>query len=84
MEKIMSDIQTMLDKIAAGDLNQAGDDFNEILQGKVADAIEAEKAEVGASIYGATEISNEELEDDDVEDYTDEELDDLDLDELED
>ena len=65
-------IEDMIDNIAAGELTQANDTFNELLQDRMDQALDQEKIAVAGTMFNGTEEDQLELE------FDDEDLDDLD------
>ena len=78
----METIEDLINSVADQDFTKAGPTFAEIMQARVADALEQEKIAVADQIFnGATEEDEE--PDEDLDDITDEEMDQA-VDELED
>ena len=72
-------IQQMIDAIASNDLVAAQALFQQAVADKVTDTLDAERAAVAASIYGAPEIEDEEeFEDEDELAEVDEDVEELD------
>lgn len=81
MEKIMT-IEDMIDNIAAGELNQANNTFNNLVQDRVNQAVDQEKIAVAGTMFNGTSEEQLELDldDEDLEDLDDEDLEDDDAD----
>ena len=90
MEQIMSEveeletpktttIEDLINTVTTQDFSKAGPTFAEIMQGKMADALEQEKISVANQVFNNAEPEDEEISDEEVEeldDVSDEEIDD--------
>ena len=66
-------IEDLIDNIAAQDFAKAGPMFSDILNNKISDAFEAEKAAIAASMFsGPKEDQNKEDDQEDEEEYDEE------------
>lgn len=74
----MSTIQDFIDQVAAQDFAKAGPMFNDLLNAKLTDALDAEKIKLANQIYNGGEQLELDLEEpeDGVEEDDDESLDD--------
>ena len=70
-----SAIGDLIDYSANGEFNQANGIFNELMAGRIGDAIEQEKVAMADTVYNRSEEDQLELPLEDEEDYSDEELD---------
>ena len=68
-------IGDLIDYSANGEFNQANGIFNELMAGRIGDAIEQEKVAMADTVYNRSEEDQLELPLEDEEDYSDEELD---------
>jgi len=71
----MSDIETMIDYAANQDFNAANNVFQELINQRMTDALDAEKVNVANQIFNGVEPEEAELEDEDFEDAEQLELD---------
>jgi len=77
------EIEDFIDSVINQDFSAAGPTFNEIMQSRVADALEQEKISVAGQIFnGADPEDEEQLEMDFDEDEIDDAIDDLDDEDL--
>jgi formate dehydrogenase maturation protein FdhE len=90
MEQIMSEveeletpktttIEDLINTVTTQDFSKAGPTFAEIMQGKMADALEQEKISVADQVFNNAEPEDEEISDEEVaelDDVSDEEIDD--------
>lgn len=75
-------ISDLIDHIASQSFAKAEPMFHDILNDKIQDSLEAEKAAIATAMFGEEE-PNEEPEEDDT-DFTDEELEEIEEDDFED
>lgn len=68
-------IGDLIDFTANNNFNQANGIFNELMAGRIGDAIEQEKVAMADTVYNRSEEDQLELPLEDEEDYSDEELD---------
>jgi len=71
----MATIEDLINSVADQDFSNAGPTFNELMQSRIADALEQEKIAVAGQIFNGEEPEEEQLEFD-LDDITDEEIDD--------
>jgi hypothetical protein len=90
MEQIMSEveeletpktttIEDLINTVTTQDFSKAGPTFAEIMQGKMADALEQEKISVADQVFNNAEPEDEDISDEEVaelDDVSDEEIDD--------
>ena len=72
-------IEDLINTVTTQDFSKAGPTFAEIMQGKMADALEQEKISVANQVFNNAEPEDEEISDEEVEDLddvSDEEIDD--------
>jgi formate dehydrogenase maturation protein FdhE len=72
-------IEDLINTVTTQDFSKAGPTFAEIMQGKMADALEQEKISVANQVFNNAEPEDEEISDEEVEeldDVSDEEIDD--------
>lgn len=78
----MADIEDLINNVLNQDFSAAGPTFNELMNDRVADALEQEKIAVAGQIFNGEEPEEEQLEFD-LDDIDDEEIDDA-IDEVDD
>ena len=72
-------IEDLINTVTAQDFSKAGPTFAEIMQGKMADALEQEKISVADQVFNNAEPEDEDISDEEVaelDDVSDEEIDD--------
>jgi len=72
-------IEDLINTVTTQDFSKAGPTFAEIMQGKMADALEQEKISVADQVFNNAEPEDEEISDEEVaelDDVSDEEIDD--------
>jgi len=75
-------VEELIGQITAGELNKAQGSFHNIIQDKMAGALEAQRIATAQAIFNTPEgLDDEEDEDEDDFDITDEEIEDIDEDE---
>lgn len=74
LEPETSPLMDFVNNISVGELNKANGNFNDLIAGKMGDALEAQRIAVAQSIFG--EPQEAELSDEDIEDIVDEVLED--------
>lgn len=78
----MADIEDLINNVMNQDFSAAGPTFNELMNDRVADALEQEKIAVAGQIFNGEEPEEEQLEFD-LDDIDDDEIDDA-IDEVDD
>jgi hypothetical protein len=68
-------IGDLIDYSANGEFNQANGIFNELMAGRIGDAIEQEKVAMADTVYNSNDEDQLEMDLEGDEDYSDEELD---------
>lgn len=70
----MSDtnIEQLIDAIAAGDFTSAEAMFGDLMSDRIADSLEAERIAVAATVYGVPELEDEDENGDDTDENDDE------------
>ena len=74
LEPETNPLMDFVNNISVGELNKANGNFNDLIAGKMGDALEAQRIAVAQSIFG--EPQEAELSDEDIEDIVDEVLED--------
>lgn len=72
-------IEDLINTVTTQDFSKAGPTFAEIMQGKMADALEQEKISVADQVFNNAEPEDEDISDEEVaelDDVSDEEIDD--------
>lgn len=72
-------IEDLINTVTTQDFSKAGPTFAEIMQGKMADALEQEKISVANQVFNNAEPEDEDISDEEVaelDDVSDEEIDD--------
>jgi hypothetical protein len=87
----MSDVETLIKNVMADELLAAGNQFNQVMNAKIADSLQQAKVDAASSVFSAwpgteevegPEDEEDELEDDELEDDEDFELTDEEIEEL--
>jgi hypothetical protein len=92
----MSDVETLIKNVMADELLAAGNQFNQVMNAKIADSLQQAKVDAASSVFSAwpgteevegpedeeDELEEDELEDDELEDDEDFELTDEEIEEL--
>ena len=74
-----NNIEDLINTVTTQDFSKAGPTFAEIMQGKMADALEQEKISVADQVFNNAEPEDEDISDEEVaelDDVSDEEIDD--------
>ncbi len=74
-----TNIEDLINTVTTQDFSKAGPTFAEIMQGKMADALEQEKISVADQVFNNAEPEDEDISDEEVaelDDVSDEEIDD--------
>lgn len=77
--KTTTTIEDLINTVTTQDFSKAGPTFAEIMQGKMADALEQEKISVADQVFNNAEPEDEDISDEEepeLDDVTDEEIDD--------
>lgn len=82
----MSDIENLINNVMADELLAASDQFNQVMNAKIADSLQQAKVDVASSVFsswaGTEEVEGPEDEEDEFEDDEDFELTDEEIEEL--
>lgn len=78
-ETEVSPVEKLINDVLSQDFSKAGPSFNELMNAKIADALDQEKIAVADQIYNGADAEDEELsseEEAELDDMSDEEIDD--------
>lgn len=71
----MSTVEDLINQVTMQDFAKAGPTFNELLQAKITDAMDAEKIRISNQVYNAMSEEDEEDGNDSEDEITDEDID---------